>query len=199
MLDVRPLRGSPAFRRLWVSTTCATVGHQLAVIAVLAQVWALSGSSVAVGAIGLAQAVPMIVFGLVGGTLADALDRRVLVVCTTTGQFVAAGLLAAQAFLRLESLTVVLLLVALQSACAGLGAPARKTFVVALLPQDQVGAGLALTNLSFQAAMLLGPAAGGVLAGGAGVGACYAADAVTLLVALYGVLRLPPVRPVGGT
>ncbi|WP_219416288.1 MFS transporter [Pseudonocardia nigra] len=195
LTDVRPLRSSPAFRRLWVGTTLSTVGGQLAVVAVLHQVWELTGSPVAVGAIGLAQAVPMVVFGLVGGSLADAVDRRRLVLLTTVGQTVAAGLLAVQALTGAGSLAILLGLVALQAACGALGAPARRTFAARLLPGDQVGAAIALTKLGFQGAMLLGPAVGGVLIAAWGVGACYLLDAITFGAALYGVLRLPSMPP----
>jgi predicted MFS family arabinose efflux permease len=141
--------------------------------------------------------VPMVVFGQVGGALADAVDRRRLVLLTTLGQILVAGLLAAQAFVGLGSLAVLLALVAVQSACNALGAPARRTFAARLLPADQVGAGLALANLSFQGAMLVGPAIAGIVAAGWGVGACYAVDALTFLAALYGVVRLPPLPPDG--
>jgi MFS family permease len=197
LLDARPLRSSPPFRRLWLGSALSTVGGQLAVVAVLQQTWEVTASPVAVGAIGLAQAVPMIVFGLVGGALADAVDRRRLVLVTTLGQMVGAGLLAAQAFAGLGSLTVLLALVALQSAAGALGAPARRTFAARLLPADQVGAGLALFNLGFQVSMLVGPAIAGVVIAGWGVGACYAIDTLTFLAALYGVVRLPPLPPDG--
>lgn len=136
LIDTRPLRSSPPFRRLWLGSTATALGGQLTVVAVLAQVWALTGNTVAVGAIGLAKAVPMVVFGLVGGTLADAVDRRRLVLFTTVGQILAAGLLAVQSLAAVESLPVVLALVSLQAACGGLGAPARKTFFVRLLAED---------------------------------------------------------------
>ncbi|EID54337.1 MFS transporter [Saccharomonospora xinjiangensis] len=193
-LDARPLRGSAAFRRLLVSSSFSTIGHQLAVVAVLAQVWDLTANPVAVGVVGLAQAVPMVVCGLVGGVLADVLDRRKLVLVTTAVQALAAAGMAVQALAEVSSLALVLALVATQFAFAGLGSAARKTFVVTLLPEGQVSAGLAWTNLSFQVAMLAGPALGGVVTSAWGVGACYAADAATLLVAAYGVLRLPPMR-----
>lgn len=197
LADTRPLRVSPGFRRLWAGNTASALGGQLAVVAVLSQVWDLTESSVAVGAIGLAQAVPMVVFGLLGGALADAVDRRRLVLLTTTGQILSAGLLTGQAVTDVASLPVVLALVSFQAACGGLGAPARKTFVVRLLPEDQVGAGIALSHLSFQAAMLVGPVIAGVVTAQWGVGACYALDAVTFGASLYGVLRLPSIRPLG--
>ncbi|WP_116040520.1 MFS transporter [Amycolatopsis palatopharyngis] len=195
LVDTRPLRVSLAFRRLWIGSTLSAIGGQLAVVAVLSQVWELTGNSVAVGAIGLAQAIPMVIFGLAGGTLADAVDRRKLVLLTTTGQILAASLLAVQALTGLASLPLVLGLVSLQSACGGLGAPARKTFVVRLLDESQVGAGIALSHLSFQAAMLVGPVIAGVIIANWGVGTCYLIDAVLFGAALYAVLRLPSMRP----
>jgi predicted MFS family arabinose efflux permease len=197
LLDTRPLHSSAPFRRVWAGGVLSTVGGQLAVVAVLQQTWELTASPVAVGAIGLAQAVPMIVFGVVGGTLADAVDRRRLVLVTTLGQMVVAGVLAAQAFAGLGSLAVLLGLVAVQSAAGAIGAPARRTFAARLLPADQVGAGLALFNLGFQVSMLVGPALAGVVAARWGVGACYAVDTLTFLAALYGVVRLPALPPDG--
>jgi len=197
LLDTRPLRSSAPFRRVWWGSALSTLGGQLAVVAVLVQTWELTANPVAVGAIGLAQAVPMVLFGVVGGTLADAVDRRRLVLATTLAQMTTAVLLTAQALAGLGSLAVLLGLVALQSASGALGAPARRTFAARLLPADQVGAGLALFNLSFQAAMLIGPATAGVLAARWGVAACYAVDALTFLAALYGVVRLPALPPDG--
>jgi MFS family permease len=197
LLDTRPLRSSAPFRRVWAGGVLSTVGGQLAVVAVLQQTWDLTASPLAVGAIGLAQAVPMVVFGMVGGALADAIDRRRLVLVTTLGQMVGAGLLAAQAFAGLDSLGVLLALVALQSAGGALGAPARRTFAARLLPADQVGAGLALLNLGFQVSMLVGPAIAGIVAAGWGVGACYALDTLTFLAAIYGLVRLPALPPDG--
>jgi predicted MFS family arabinose efflux permease len=195
LLDTRPLHSSAPFRRVWAGGVLSTVGAQLAVVAVLQQTWELTADPVAVGAIGLAQAIPMIVFGQVGGVLADAVDRRRLVLVTTLGQMVVAALLAAQAFAGIGSLALLLGLVALQSAGGALGAPARRTFAARLLPTDQVGAGIALFNLGFQFSMLVGPAVAGIIVAGWGVGACYAVDTLTFLASLYGVLRLPPLPP----
>ncbi|MFT2019480.1 MFS transporter [Streptomyces sp. 796.1] len=200
-LDTRPLRGSRAFRELWIGTSASQIGAQLATVAVLAQVWELTGSPVGTGAIGLATGLPMIVFGLVGGVLADAVDRRTVVRATTFGQLLAAFALAAQALAGNRSVLLLLVLVAAESACAALGAPARRTFPVRLLPADQVAAGLALANVSFQAAMLAGPALAGVVIAQWGLSAAYAVQAGAVVVALLAVFRLPsmpPVRPAGG-
>ncbi|GAA4003532.1 MFS transporter [Allokutzneria multivorans] len=201
-IDVRPLRASPEFRRLWIGGTASVLGGQLTVVAVLTQVWQLTQSTVAVGAIGIANAVPMVVFGLIGGTLADTVDRRRLVLFTTIGQIVTAGLLATQALLGFQSLAVVLGLVCLQGTFSGLGAPARRTFAARLLPEHLVRAGIALIHISFQASMLVGPALAGLITAQWGVATCYVIDAVTFTIGLYGVVRLPsmlPSRPEGSS
>ena len=110
VLDTRPLRTSPTFRRLWVSSSLSAVGSQFTLVAVLYQAWSLTRSPAVVGAVGLAQAAPMAVFGLVGGSLADTVDRRRLVLLATSGQLLAASLLALQAVAELRSVAVLLAL-----------------------------------------------------------------------------------------
>lgn len=140
---------------------------------------------------------PLLVFGLVGGTLADAIDRRSLVRWATVGQAVAGLALAAQALAGVESLSLVLGLVSAQSAASAVGAPARRTLIPRLLGPEQVGAGIALQLLTFQGAMLIGPALGGLVIGQWGVGACYLTFAGMVLLSLYGVIRLPSMPPEG--
>jgi MFS family permease len=199
ILDTRPLRLHPQFRRIWAGTTAQSFGGQVAVVAVLYQVWELTQSAVWVGAIGVATAVPTIVFGLLGGVLADAMDRRRLVAVTSIGAAVAAVLLAVQAGLGAHSLPVVLMLVAAQTACGALGSSARRTFVARLLPPGQVPAGIALNHVSFQIAMLVGPAAAGLVLAHGGLTWAYAVDAASITLSLDGVARLPSMRPTGGT
>lgn len=195
LLDIRPLRVSPAFRRLWVGTSLSAVGGQVTAVAVLYQVWELTHSPVWTGAVGLARAVPLVVLGLVGGALADAVDRRTLVRWTMVGQLAAALGLAAQALTGLGLLPVLLLLVAGQASFGALGAPAQRTFPVRLLGRRLVAAGIALQHLSFQAAMLVGPALAGVVLGRWGLTTAYLVQAVAFLAALYAVVRLPAMPP----
>ncbi|NEA18562.1 MFS transporter [Streptomyces halstedii] len=196
-LDTRPLRGSRPFRDLWIGSSASQLGGQIATVAVLAQVWDLTGSPVGTGAIGLATGVPMVLFGLLGGTLADTVDRRAVVRATTAGQLLAAVGLCVQAAMGNRSVLVLLALVALGAACGALGAPARRTFPVRLLPADQVAAGLALTNVSFQAAMLAGPALAGLIIARWDFSAAYAAQAVAVAVSALAVTRLPSMKPEG--
>lgn len=194
-LDIRPLRGSPPFRDLWIGTTVSQLGGQIATVAVLAQVWELTGSPVGTGAIGLATGLPMVLFGLLGGTLADTVDRRALVRATTAGQLLAASALCAQALADNRNVLLLLALVAVGTSCGALGAPARRTFPVRLLPGDQVAAGLALANISFQAAMLAGPATAGLIIAHWDFPAAYAAQAAAMAVSMLAVIRLPAMPP----
>ncbi|MET0866103.1 MAG: MFS transporter [Nakamurella sp.] len=190
-VDTRPLRSSPAFRRLWFGSTASAFGGQLTVVAVLFQTWELTRSPLWVGAIGLFHAVPMIIFGLLGGTLADAVDRRLLVIVSTSGAMVVALLLAVQSFGSAPSAAVVLGLVAISAVCTSIGAPARKTFVATTLHRDQIAAGVALSHLGFQGALLAGPAVAGLVIAGWGLPVCYLLDALTFALAMYGIARLP--------
>ncbi|MEV8410157.1 MFS transporter [Streptomyces niveus] len=194
-IDTRPLRGSRPFRDLWIGSLASQLGGQIATVAVLAQVWELTGSPVGTGAIGLVTGVATLLFGLLGGTLADAVDRRTVVRLSTGGQLLAAAGLCAQALAGNRNVVVLLALVATGAACGALGAPARRTFPVRLLPADQVAAGLALSNISFQAAMLAGPALAGLVIARWDFPAAYAAQAVAVAISMLSVIRLPSMRP----
>ena len=196
LLDVRPL-GVTAFRGLWIGTSLSALGGHIAAVAVLFQVWEMTHSPVWTGVVGLARAIPLVVLGLVGGVLADAVDRRSLVRWTMTGQMLTALALAGQALAELNSLAVLLLLVSAQAGFGALGAPAQRTFPVRLLGRTLVAAGIALQHLSFQVAMLAGPALAGVILGQWGLMPPYLVQAVAFLAALYAVMRLPAMPPTG--
>ncbi|MBC3760898.1 MFS transporter [Quadrisphaera oryzae] len=199
VVDTRPLRASPPFRRLWLGGALSTASGQLASTTVLFQVWQLTGSSAWVGAVGAATAVPTLVCGLLGGQLADTLDRRRLAVATTAAALAAALALAVQGALGSSSVVLLLALVVTQTAAGSLGAAARRTFVSALLPREQVPAGVALTHLTFQAALLLGPLSAGAVLAVAGPGAAYLLDAAALLVVGVATVRLPRAAGGGGS
>ncbi|MGW3995804.1 MFS transporter [Amycolatopsis sp. NPDC004772] len=196
-VDLGPLRTSPPFRRLWLGQVFSGFGSQMTLVAVMFQVWELTRSTLWTGAVGLAQALPIVVFGLFSGSLVDRVDRRKVALVATTGQAVCSILLAVQGFLGDVPVVAVLVLVAAQSCFVACGGPAARTFVPRLLPPGQLAAGLALDRIAFQSAMLLGPALGGLVLGWAGVGGCYVVDALTFGLAFYGVFGLPAMRPDG--
>jgi MFS family permease len=196
-VDLGPLRTSPAFRRLWIGRSFCEFGGQMTLIAVMYQVWQTTGSTVWTGAVGMARAVPLVALGLFAGSVTDRSDRRKVYLITTTGQATCSVLLAVQGLLGRLPVLGVLSLVAAQACLGAGGAPAFRTFIPRLLPAPQVAAGLALNRITFQAAMLVGPAIGGLILGWRGVGVCYLIDAVTFVFAFYGAFGLPTMRPEG--
>ncbi|MEU2283180.1 MFS transporter [Streptomyces sp. NPDC013178] len=196
-LDVRPLRTSPLFRRLLIGRTVSVLGSFMTMVTVMYQVWDMTHSAVWSGAVGLAQALPMVGFGLFAGAWVDRVDRRRVYLLGTVGQAVCSLLLAVQGFTGHVPVAVVLGLVAVQSAFGAVGAPAAGVFVPRLLPKDQVAAGLALNQVTGQAMMLLGPAVAGVVLGWWGIGVCYLLDALSFGVSFYGAFGLPALPPEG--
>jgi MFS family permease len=200
LADIRPLRESPAFRRLWAGTTLSSVGGAMTSFAVILQVYNLTRSPFAVGAVGVAEMVPTLAVGLLGGSVADAADRRKLVLVTSSCMAAVSAAFAAQAFAGLRLVWLLYALVAVQSALVAVDRPARSTFIPRLLPASQLPAGLALNRLSFQVMLTVGPALAGLIAAAPHLGlrACYLIDAISFAAALYGVARLPAMRPQGG-
>ena len=200
LADISPLRESPAFRRLWAGTTLSSVGSAMTSFAVPLQVYDITRSPFAVGAIGVAQMVPTLAIGLVGGSLADAVDRRKLVLATTSCLAAVSAGLAAQAFAGLRLVWLLYALVAVKSSLSAVNAPARRTFIPRLLSPGQLPAGLALSQLSSQITLTVGPALAGLIAAAPHLGlrACYLLDAVSFAASLYGVGRLPAMLPQAG-
>jgi MFS family permease len=198
LADITPLRESAEYRRLWVGGTLAGIGSQITTVAVAVQVYDLTHSSFAVGAIGLAVAVPMIVIGLLGGSLADAFDRRTIVLITGSGLAIFSVAFAVQAALNLRQLWLLYLLVSLQTCLVAIDQPARVTFIPRLLGPDRMPAATALTQVSFQLTGTVGPLLAGVIIASAGLTTAYAIDAATFVIALYAIARLRRMPPDGG-
>ncbi|HEY5990660.1 MAG TPA: MFS transporter, partial [Streptosporangiaceae bacterium] len=195
LADARPLRESPAFRRLWVGSSLSSVGARMTAFALTLQIYEMTRSSAAVGALWLCQSIPVVAFGLLGGSLADAVDRRRLVLVTRGCLALVSAALAAQAYAELGQLWLLYALAAGQALLQAIDNPAQRTFVPRLLPTAQIPAGLALNMLSFHLSLLTGPALAGFITAAAGLKLCYLIDAVSFVAALYGVARLPPVPP----
>lgn len=202
LIDIGPLRTSPAFRRFFIGRAVSGIGGQITIVAVMYQVWEATHSPFWSGSVALAQLVPMLTIGLWGGSVADRADRRSILMATNIVQLVLALLLMTQALwlgTSPSSLGVVLVLVALMAAAGSVAAPAGMGVIPRLLPIDQVAAGLALTRLSFQGSVLLGPALGGLIIGYAGLEIAYAVDAASFAAGFLGVAGLPRLAPVTRT
>jgi hypothetical protein len=194
-VDVTPLRVSPEYRRIWVANGISFMGTQLTAVAVGIQVYDLTGSSAAVGLVGLAALVPLVGLGLVGGAFADSFERRRLALATSSGLAVVSLALVAQAALDLRSVLLLYGLVAVQSALFAVDHPARSTFPPRLLPTELLPAANALSWIVIGFGATVGPLLAGVLVAGPGYTAAYAVDALTFVAPLYSLLRLRPMPP----
>ncbi len=197
LVDVRPLVESPTFRAWWLGSALSVVGSQFTSYALLFYVWSTTHRAVLVGGVAVAQLVPTVLAALVGGALADRGDRRTLVLRTRLGQLVSATLLAVVVATGRGSVVVLYLLVAVLAGCGAAGAPANRSFTARLLPASRLGAGLALTRLTDQLSLLVGPMVAGLVTALWGVSICFVVDAATFLAAIVGVARLPVLRPLG--
>ena len=198
LVDITPLRVSPAYRRLWLGNTLSYVGTQLTLVAVSLEVFALTGSSFAVGLLGLAALVPLVVAGLYGGAIADRHDRRRVALTSSAVMWLTTVGIAAQAWAGLESVPVLYALVALHSGASGINQPTRGAIIPALVGLPLVPAANALNMMTFSVALMVGPMLGGVLVAAVGYAWTYSIDVVTFLAALYAVWRLPSLPPQRG-
>ncbi|MGW0018660.1 MFS transporter [Rhodococcus sp. NPDC003382] len=198
LADTTPLR-DPAYRRLWSAGVVTTIGAQLGVVAVPQQIYEITRSSAYVGLTGVFGLVPLVVFGLWGGALADVMDRRRLLTITTTGLGVTALLLWAQAAAGLNNVWVLLGLFAVQQAFFAVNQPTRSAIIPRLLPPGQIAAATSLNMTVMQFGAIAGPLLAGVLIPVLGLSALYLLDAVALLATLWAVVRLPAIPPLGET
>ncbi|MEU3830027.1 MFS transporter [Streptomyces sp. NPDC029080] len=196
-MDTRPLR-IPAYRRLWSSTIVTAVGSQLTAVAVPKQIYDITHSSAWVGYASLAGLVPMVAFALWGGAVADTVDRRKLLLVTNSGIAVTSLLFWTQAVTGLDSVGVLMVLLALQQAFFGLNAPARTASIARLVPAHQLPAANALGSTVMQTGLVAGPLLAGVLIPVIGLPELYLIDALALCVTVWAVHRLPALPPLGG-
>jgi MFS family permease len=182
--DLRPLRTSRDFRLVFTSRTVTLFGSQATEVALLVQARQLTGSAVAVGLLGAAELVPLVVFGLYGGTLADRVDRRRLIRWCEAGLGGCAALLVANASLPHPAVWPLYVVAASMMALAALQRPSLDASVPRVVRSDQLTAASALLGLSSNASFIAGSALGGVLAAAPGPQAVYLLDAASFAVSL---------------
>jgi len=196
LADTRPLR-EPHFRRLWLANIVTVIGAQLTVVAVPAQLYADTGSSAYVGLTGVFGLVPLVVFGLYGGALADVFDRRTILVVTTVGLIVTSALFWLQAAAGGTNVWLLLALFSVQQSFFAVNQPTRSAVLPKILPPDLLPAANSLNMTVMQAGAIGGPLAAGVLIPVVGLSWLYLIDTLTLFATLAAVVRLPSLAVVG--
>jgi MFS family permease len=198
LADTRPLR-TPAYRRLWSAGVVTVIGAQLTVVAVPTQIFALTGSSAYVGLTGLFGLVPLVVFGLWGGAIADAMDRRTLLLITGAGIAAMSLALWVIAASGVGGVWLVLVLFAVQSALLAINQPARSAVIPRLVTPALLPAANTLNFTVTTFGAVVGPLLAGVLIPVIGLPTLYLLDAIALLATLWATWRLPAMPPASET
>ncbi|GAA1537184.1 MFS transporter [Streptomyces albidochromogenes] len=188
--DLAPWRSSRDFRLLFVQGLVTYFGSFMAMIALPLQIKHLTDSPLAVGAMGAVELVPLVVFGLYGGALADSADRRKVIALTEAGLGVLAGLLLVNALLPEPLLWPLYVVAAGVSALAGLQRPALDSLMARIVPHDQLTAAAALNSLRWQTGAIAGPAVAGVVVAYAGHATAYGVTVVGFAVSVALCTRL---------
>ena len=194
LIDIGPLRHNTAFRRLFASQFISGLGTMVSYVAVPWQVYELTHSNAQVGLLGLVQLVPVVVCGLLGGAVADRVDRkRLLMGSEALMALCLAGLLANALSATPSGLAIYALVAVLQGA-SGFHRPALEALTQKLARPDEFAAVAALSSVRGTVGMVAGPALAGVLLARWGAVGAYLFDFVTFLAALFFIARIPRER-----
>jgi MFS family permease len=194
VVDSRPLRHRD-FRLLYLGQAVTFAGSMITYVAIPFQLFRLTRSPLAVGLLGLAELVPLLLTALVGGALADARDRRRLVQATEAGLALASACLAANALLPHPGVWVLYAAAAVMAGLDGLQRPSLKALVPRLVTREELPAAAALDSLRGNVSMLAGPALGGLLIAAAGLPVAYLVDVASFAVSLLALRLVRAVPP----
>ncbi len=192
------MRESPAFRRLWIGQTISVIGGELSFVAIPYQVFQLTHSTLAVGLLGFCTLVPLVCVPLVGGTLADAVDRRKLLLQTEVALVLVTLLLAVNAALPQPRVWALYVLLTLGTTAFSLGTPALRSLLPRIVAEDQIAAASALEGIYGNLAAAAGPILAGVLISFVGLTTTYLIDVGTFAASLAALWLLPPLPPAEG-
>ena len=196
-VDTRPL-AVPPYRRLLIGQGTSFIGSMLTQVAVPVQVYAISRSSLQVGLVGLAGLVPIVVFGLYGGAIADVVDRRTLYLWASVATWAVTLALLVQTVLGVGSVGLILVLVAVQAATFATASSARGAIIPRIVDTELVAAANTLNFTVGNVGQVVGPLLAGVLVTQPhGFAYAYGVDAVLFTASLYSMLRLPSIPPDG--
>jgi MFS family permease len=198
VLDVTPLRRFPQFRLLWLGQSVSDIGTLgISWVAVPFQVFSITRSPFAVGLVALFELIPVLGLGLVGGAIADAVDRRKLLLWANIGQAVAAGLLALNARPGIEYVWWIYVMASVRAGLSTIGGPALESTIPRLVPKAFLPSAIALATLAGTFAFLVGPLLGGAIIAEFGLAVAYLVDAASFLWAAAFAAAMAPVPPHG--
>ena len=198
LVDPTPLRLDRDFRILWIGQGISTIGRTFTLVAIPYQVYVLTGDFLAVGALSIIQLLATLSFSLGGGAVADAVDRRRLLLLTQLGQAGCSLAFLVIALTAAPSLLAIYVVMFVSTALGSIDGPARAAAIPRLVPAERLQAAIGLNQLIFNAAWVIGPAISGLVIASFGVAAAYAIDVVTFGSVIVALLLISPIPPAPG-
>ncbi len=194
LIDLSPLKKNLEFRKLYTGQFISAFGNRITYVAIPFQVYAITKSTLAVGLISFCQLVPLVLASLLGGALADMLDRRKLIFRTELALAVVCCLLALNAHAAKPSLTAIYVLAAIASALFGLHRPTLEAITSKIVTKDEIVASSALGSLRVNVTQILGPGIAGIIIAKYGVSTAFLADLATYLVSATAIYLMQPLE-----
>jgi MFS family permease len=194
-VDVSPLRDYPNYRRLWIGQAVTFVGSEMALVALPFQVWKLTHSTLALGLFSLTELVPLLTLTLAGGAVADAFDRRRMVLVTESLQALGVGGLLVNAALPHPSIAVVFVFATIVAGCFSAGVGAMRSIPQRLVPEEVYAQAGALDSIYYGLGGVAGPPLAGVLIATVGLPAVYAIGMGSFAATVAALWGLPSMAP----
>jgi MFS family permease len=198
LVDPAPLRHDRDYRLLWSGQAISVAGRMITAVVLPYQVYVLTRDVLAVGFLSIVQLIPILIFTLGGGAVADAIDRRRLLLITQVALALSTAALAAVALVPATPLWAVYLLAFVTAGLGSVDQPARASAIPRLVPAERLQSAIALNQLVFNAGAVVGPAIGGIVVATVGIAAAYAIDAITYVAAIVALLMMRPIPPSAG-
>jgi len=191
LVDVSPLRSDPGFRQLWLGQVGSGLGRETARVLLPLHVYLITESAFMLGVVALAQLIPSLLFSLSGGALADAFDRRALMIWAQVGQALTTLVLLGASLLPEPPVAIIVGCAAIISTLFTVEHPSRTSAVPRLVPRERLSSAIALQSLNFQVSALVGPALAGILIAFVDVSAAYGLQALAYVVGAAATTRMP--------
>ena len=194
-IDLTPIKKYRDFKLLFTAGLFSYFGSMITFVALPFQVKELTGSFWAVGLIGVVEIIPLIVFGLYGGVLADYLDRKKMIWFTEFGTLIATSILLINSLQEEPSVILIFVIAAVFAALSGLKRPSQDAILPRLVNHDDLPSASALMSLRWQFGGIVGPSVGGIIIASYGAGAAYFIDCLTFVISLALIWQVKSVPP----
>jgi len=194
-IDLTPLKKYRDFRNLWTAGLISYLGSMITYVALPFQLKEITHSYVAVGLLGVIEIVPLIIFGLYGGVLADSVDRKKMVWATEAGALLLVLFLLSNSWFWDPKVIIIYIVAGLFAVVDGLQRPSMDAMLPRLVGHEDLPAASALMSLRWQFGVIVGPTIGGIIFSTLSISAGYAIDIATYVISLIFLARVRSIPP----